>query len=316
MPRIKPDLDRAAELQKVSAAWSAVGGAANAGAGVKIGIIDSGIDQNHPGFQDSSLRPPAGFPKGETAYTNSKVIVARSYIREVAKGFSTDPIETSRPDDYTPRDRVGHGTAIAMIAAGASNTGPAGTIQGIAPKAFLGNYKIFGSPGVNDGSKFAAFNQALQDALADGMDIVTLSMSEGNPAFYGPLDAESACGGNCDIYSQAVESAITGGMVVVVSAGNSGNIGKRAETLTSIHFPGTAPSAITVGAAANSHALYQTLRVSGFQEYSRVVQRRAAPPRAARADSRCRRPGLRGPPRRIARGGNRVDPARHLFLHR
>src|ERR1043165_7205631 len=103
VPRIKPDLDRAAGLQNVSAAWSAVGGAANAGAGVKIGIIDSGIDQSHPGFQDASLRPPGGFPKGETAYTNSKVIVARSYVQEVAKGFSTDPTETSRPDDYTPR---------------------------------------------------------------------------------------------------------------------------------------------------------------------------------------------------------------------
>src|SRR5262249_50297387 len=138
VPRIKPDLDRALELQKVTAAWSASGGAANAGAGIKIGIIDSGIDQNHPGFRDSSLSPPPGFPKGETAYTNSKVIVARSYVRELAKGFSADPNETSRPDDYTPRDRVGHGTAIAMIAAGVSNTGPAGTIQGVAPKAFLG----------------------------------------------------------------------------------------------------------------------------------------------------------------------------------
>src|SRR5438445_12611617 len=73
VPQLKPDLDRAAGLQNVSAAWSAVGGATNAGAGIKIGIIDSGIDQNHPGFQDSSLRPPAGFPKGETGYTNSKV---------------------------------------------------------------------------------------------------------------------------------------------------------------------------------------------------------------------------------------------------
>jgi len=37
-----------------------------------------------------------------------------------------------------------------MIAAGVQNTGPLGTIQGVAPKAFLGNYKIFGSPGIND----------------------------------------------------------------------------------------------------------------------------------------------------------------------
>lgn len=269
-PELKLDLDRAIALQNVNAAWSAIsGGAANAGAGIKIGIIDSGIDHNHPGFQDASLRPPAGFPKGETAYTNNKVIVARSYVRLVSKGQAKNPNDDSRPDDYTPRDRIGHGTAIAMIAAGVQNTGPAGTIQGIAPKAFLGNYKVAGSPGINPLTRFAAFNQALQDALADGMDIVTLALSEGNPAQYGPLDEEpdaATCGGLCDVFSQAVESAIAGGMVVVVSAGNSGNIGSRVETFTSIHTPGTAPSAITVGATTNSHVFYNTVRVPGFQD--------------------------------------------------
>src|SRR5262249_19412174 len=138
-PRLHMELDRAINLQNVPAAWSAVGGASNAGAGIKIGIIDSGIDQNHPGFQDASLKPPAGFPKGDANYTNSKVIVARSYVASLS---STD-VRFSAPDDTTPRDRVGHGTAIAMIAAGAQNTGPGGTIQGVAPKSFLGNYKIF-----------------------------------------------------------------------------------------------------------------------------------------------------------------------------
>ena len=47
VPRVKPDLDRAIGLQAVTAAWSAAGGAANAGTGVKIGIIDSGIDECH-----------------------------------------------------------------------------------------------------------------------------------------------------------------------------------------------------------------------------------------------------------------------------
>jgi subtilisin family serine protease len=86
-PVLKPDLDRALDLHNVAAAWNAAGGASNAGAGIKIGIIDSGIDQNHPAFQDSSLTPPAGFPKGETAYTNGKVIVARSYVELDAKGL-------------------------------------------------------------------------------------------------------------------------------------------------------------------------------------------------------------------------------------
>ena len=129
--KARPTLDRAVNLMNVPAAWAAVGGESQAGAGIKIGIIDSGIDQNHAGFQDSSLQPPAGFPKGDAAYTNSKVIVARSYVqKDLAPGYAYDPehrelAATSQPDDYSPRDRMGHGTAIAMIAArGAEHRSP------------------------------------------------------------------------------------------------------------------------------------------------------------------------------------------------
>src|ERR1019366_6384191 len=124
LPPLKPLLNAAVNLVGVPAAWSAVGGSANAGAGVKIGVIDTGIDQNHPGFRDDGFTPPAGFPKGDTGYTNNKVIVARSYI-----SFLVDSDPTySTPDDLSPRDRQGHGTAIAMIAAGVQNTGPLGSI--------------------------------------------------------------------------------------------------------------------------------------------------------------------------------------------
>jgi uncharacterized protein (TIGR03437 family) len=267
LPPVTRDLNAAVSLVNVSTAYGAVGGASNAGAGIKIGIIDTGIDQNHPGFQDSSLAAPAGFPKGDSGFTNNKVIVARSYVALVGAGFTANPVETSRPDDNSPRDRVGHGTGIAMIAAGAQNTGPAGTIQGIAPKAFLGNYKIFGSPGVNDFTNFAAINQALTDALNDGMDIVTLSINEGDPAFFGPFDVDpdpNFCGGQCDVRAQAVENASKGGMVVVTSAGNSGSLtGLLPVTLGSVHTPGTAPSGITVGASTNSHVVYQSVHIGG-----------------------------------------------------
>ena len=267
LPPVKRDLNTALNLENVPAAWTTLGGASNAGAGIKIGIIDSGIDQNHTGFQDSSLTPPPGFPKGDSNYTNSKVIVARSYVAMLSE---SDP-QFSSPDDVTPRDRVGHGTAIAMIAAGAQNTGPAGTIQGVAPKAFLGNYKIFGSPGVNDFTLFGtpsaplAVIQALTDAVNDGMDIVTLSINEGDPPYDGPLDVDpdpNFCGGQCDVRAQAVESAVALGLVVVASAGNSGDTGILPATLGSVHTPGTAPSAITVGASTNSHTLFQALRVT------------------------------------------------------
>ncbi|MEK7408330.1 MAG: S8 family serine peptidase [Acidobacteriota bacterium] len=268
LPPIRRLLDRAGQLVNAQAAWNRIGGIENAGAGVKIGIIDTGIDHQHPGFQDDSLSPPPGYPKctpGDCAYANNKVIVARSYVQMVAAGSPDNPAADSRPDDLSARDRAGHGTAVAMIAAGRTNSGPGATITGVAPKAFLGNYKVFGSPGVNDTTYSDVVIAALEDALADGMDIVTLSL--GSPALYGPLDTGSICGETasqpCDVRAQAVENAVKAGLTVVVGAGNDGDIGIKFPTLTTITTPGTAPSAITVGATTNSHVWFSSVQVTG-----------------------------------------------------
>ena len=257
---IHMNLDRAVDIVRATAAWNAAGGVENAGAGVKIAVIDSGIDHTHPAFRDASLQAPAGFPKGDTAFTNGKVIVARSWVDQLPWA-DLDPLD-SRPDDVTPRDRSGHGTAIAAIAAGVRNTGPAGTITGIAPKAWLGNYKIIGSPGVNDTTRAPVLVQALEAAFNDGMDIATLAI--GDPAVYGPLD--TGCeGGDCDVRAQAVQTAVGRGMTVVVSAGNDGDLGSRVPTLSTINTPGIAPAAITVGASTNAHQFYSSVRASGQQ---------------------------------------------------
>ncbi|HYP13064.1 MAG TPA: S8 family serine peptidase, partial [Bryobacteraceae bacterium] len=151
--RLRPlelHLNQGLQLMRVQNAWGAVNGEQNAGAGVKIGVLDTGIDIGHPAFRDDNYQYPAGFPKcqqslGDCAYVNRKVIAARSYVNMLA-GSASDP-EFTRPDDLSPRDRVGHGTAVAMIAAGQRSEGPAATITGVAPRAYLGNYKVFGSPG-------------------------------------------------------------------------------------------------------------------------------------------------------------------------
>jgi hypothetical protein len=122
------------------------------------------------------------------------VIVARSYVPILNSG---DPA-TSTPDDYSPRDRIGHGTATAMAAGGEANTGPSDTITGVAPKAFLGSYKVFGSPGVNDFTSGDAVIEAIEDAFKDGMDIVSLSL--GGTALSGPQDSGSQCGASPCIF--------------------------------------------------------------------------------------------------------------------
>ena len=270
--RFKLALNKATGLMNAPAAWSALGGAASAGKGIKIAVIDSGIDQTHPAFQDSSLSVPAGFPictaghSEDCAFTNSKVIVARSYVRQLGAGSDpTNPAVDSAPDDYSPRDRDGHGTAVASCAAANTVTGSV-TFSGMAPKAYLGNYKVSGSPGVLDGSTDAVLILAINDALKDGMDIATLSVV--GPAFTGGLDTGAACGltGNapCDPVATAYENAVKGGMVVVVAAGNDGYNGSQyptKPTYLSIASPANAPSVIGVGATINSHVMNPTVSV-------------------------------------------------------
>ena len=60
-----------------------------AGQGVKIGIIDSGIDAGHPFFDPTGYAMPAGFPKGQERFTTAKVIVARVFAPKSATAAST-----------------------------------------------------------------------------------------------------------------------------------------------------------------------------------------------------------------------------------
>ncbi len=284
--RVQMLLNRATQLMNAPAAWTAVGGQGSAGKGMKIAIIDTGIDQTHPAFQDSSLTPPAGFPictvghPEDCAFTNSKVIVARSYVRQLA-GFTSKspatqpddtsvppPAATSQPDDYTPRDRVGHGTATASAAAANQNSGVV-TFTGMAPKAFLGNYKIFGSPGVNDGPTDAVMILAINDAFNDGMDVASLSV--GSQAFTGGADTGAACGlpagQPCDPVAFAYEAAAQKGLIVVAAAGNNGSdavlsFSENYPYFNSISSPSSAPSVISVGATTSSHAITPAVSAS------------------------------------------------------
>ncbi len=261
-----PHLDRAASLINAPAAWNALGGIPNAGAGLKIGIIDTGIDQTHPGFNDPTLPAQPHICAGaDCAFTNNKVIVARSYVSQLGAGTGSNPAADSRPDDFSPRDRVGHGTAVAMVAAGITNTGPNGTITGIAPKAYLGNYKVYGTNGINGGTTDDILIQAVEDAFKDGMDVVNLS--SGSLPFSGALDQGPACGNPagvpCDLVATAYDTAVRNGLIITVSAGNDGDSGQLTPTLATVASPSIAPGVISVAASTNSHTFLNGIFVNG-----------------------------------------------------
>jgi hypothetical protein len=204
---------------------------ATAGQGIKIGLVDDGLDQAHPYFNPSGFSYPAGFPKGNTAYTTPKVIVARAFPSP-----STHWKYADKPFD--PRFSF-HATHVAGIAAGDHDTptDPFGgsAISGVAPKAYLGNYKALTVPtgdfGLDGNSPEIA--KAIDQAVADGMNVINLSIGE-------PEIAPRR-----DIVVRALDEAAAAGVIPVVAAGNDYDAGG----LGTVGSPANAPAAITVAAS-------------------------------------------------------------------
>ncbi len=232
-------LDQAVILHNVTEVWDQIG-SDRAGAGIKVAILDTGIDSGHAGFQDASLPVPDSFPRtnasSDVQFTNNKIIVARSYVS----------LLPNRDPDWSARDRVGHGTALAMIAAGVRNAAPLATLTGIAPKAYLGSYKVFGTPGYNDSSADDVILKAIDDAVSDGMDVINLSLGDD----LAPRLAD-------DLEAQAIERASQAGVIVAVAVGNNG------PDLNTIASPATAPSAIAAGATTNNRTFAASVDAPG-----------------------------------------------------
>jgi serine protease AprX len=131
-----------------------------------------------------------------------------------------------------PYDDFGHGTFVASVAVG-DGVGPgpiADRMKGVAPDAALSAVKVIDNTGNGDDSLEV---QGIQWCAArPAVDVISLSLGSDLPS------------DGLDAISQAVDAAVAGGKIVVAAAGNSGDVPG------SITAPGSAKTAITVGAAA------------------------------------------------------------------
>ena len=198
-----------------------------AGQGVKIGIIDSGIDPGHPYFDPAGYTMPPGFPKGQRRFTTAKVIVARSFAPKT--GATAPSVRLAFSEDDSS-----HGTHVAGIAAGNADTPADGRrISGVAPRAYLGNYKVFveTDDGLSPNANSPAIVAAIEAAVADGMDVINFSGGE-------PEIEPSR-----DIVALALDAAAAAGVVPVIAAGNDyGDFGAG-----SVSSPANSEHAIAVG---------------------------------------------------------------------
>ena len=187
------------------------------GHGIKIGIIDSGIDYTHSmlGGSGSVLEFEAIHSnEPSNLFPNKKVVGGTDFVGDNFD-TSSESFEDNlpRPDD-NPIDMSGHGSHVAGTAAGVGDS--VNTYSGVAPEAQLFALKVFGDKeggSTSDTVVIAALEYAADPNgdldPVDQLDVVNISLGSG----YGKPH---------DLYEQAIGNLVRGGTLVVAAAGNSG----------------------------------------------------------------------------------------------
>jgi minor extracellular serine protease Vpr len=248
VPKVYPSLsytlttDHSTSVIRADVLREAVGAR---GDGIKIAIVDDGIDHTNPFLSPAGLSYPAGFPKGGRKWTSPKVIVARAFPGP----------NSGRPGHLAvDRDASFHGTHVAGIAAGNAGTctrggrdhPPGCGLSGVAPRAYLGNYRVFTVPtDIGHIANTPEIAAAFEFAVRDGMDVINFS---GGGAEFEPAN---------DAMVEVLRNVVAAGVVPVISAGND----RDDFGLGTIGSPGTAPDAITVAAVTNARVFAPTLSV-------------------------------------------------------
>ncbi|MCI3904764.1 S8 family peptidase [Streptomyces spectabilis] len=187
----RASLDKSVKQIGAPKAWQA----GYDGKGVKIAVLDTGVDATHPDLKEQVV--------GEKNFTPS-------------------------PDS---KDRVGHGTHVASIAAGTGTKNSA--YKGVAPGAKVLNGKVLGDEGSGDDSGIIA---GIEWAAAEGADVVNLSLGGGDTPGVDPLEAA---------VNKVSEDK---GILFAIAAGNDG-------APASVGSPGSADAALTVGAVDDNDKL-------------------------------------------------------------
>jgi subtilisin family serine protease len=255
------NLDASHNVIQLQAAWEAVGGQSDAGKGIKIAIIDTGIRNNNPMFSDTGMQAPdladnsyladnpdyCRDPQGDASFCNNKLIVAR-WMDPAAYDFNVYQNEHLSPLDFN-----GHGSHVAGIATGAqvsiNHADSDVTIGGVAPASYLMVYKALfvGFDGRVQGPDTMLLD-ALEHAVKDGADVINNSWGAGNGN--NPNDS---------IYKEVFENAEEVGIIVVSAAGNDLH-SARGQTIS---CPSCIESGISVANTTTGRYFGNTIEVAG-----------------------------------------------------
>ncbi len=232
VPTYKPSLTHTVPYVGAPQSWDSTG---LTGAGIKIAVIDTGIDFYHADLGGSGsvadytyglahdTTAPAYDANGTTvAFPSVKVPVGWDFVGDAydASAAAGSPATIPHPDP-NPLDCNSHGTHTASTAAGYGELSDGSTYHGpyssavytstdfkigpgVAPEASLFIYRVFGCTGSTD-----VVTEAIDRAVADGADVISMSLGSD----FGTAKTPDAV---------AADNAARSGVVVVASSGNAG----------------------------------------------------------------------------------------------
>ncbi|MDM5440905.1 S8 family serine peptidase [Bacillus hominis] len=181
------------------------------GKGIKVGVLDTGVDYNHPDLKDA-------YKGGYDFVDNDADPMETTY---------EDWIKAGKPEYPGLVYYTNHGTHVAGTIAAQKKNNADYAVKGVAPEVDLYAYRVLGPWG---GGNSAGILAGIDKAITDGMDVINMSLgAQTNDPLYAT--------------SVAVNNAMLSGVVTVVAAGNAG---PNEKTLGS---PGTAALGISVGAS-------------------------------------------------------------------
>jgi subtilisin family serine protease len=253
--------------------WDLAGGMGDAGEGVIIGLIDSGVWPEQPSFSDRTGSNGNATKDGKLSYQqipgwhgkcvpgeafdasmcNQKLIGAQYFN---ASWGGCAGIKADHPWEFcSARDYNGHGTHTASTAGGNHGvpvSGPAaafGTINGIAPRARIAAYKSLWSTETGDtaSGRNSDLVAAIDQAVADGVDVINYSISGTQTNFRDPVEI-------------AFLYAANAGVFVAASAGNSG------PTTATVAHP--SPWITTVAAGTHNRSVEGTVTLGDGSQYT------------------------------------------------
>jgi minor extracellular serine protease Vpr len=206
------------------------------GAGVKVAVMDTGIDVNHPAFGgDGVAELDSTF-----FYSSPRILYGYDFVGNDYNADPSDPYYNPVPvPDDIPDDCAGHGTHVAgIIGANDATNG----MKGVAPDVTFGAYRVFGCEGSTDSAVMLA---AMERILADGMDVLNMSIGS---SFQWPQYPTA----------KAASRLVKKGVVVVASIGNSGDYG-----LYAAGAPGVGEEVIGVASFDNTDVTLPYFEVDG-----------------------------------------------------